>query len=174
MSATALVEICKSKASKRTTTVKKILRNMARNWGFKLNPRVRGHREFLCDFVWVRYQRYHKLQLREVGLVAECEWSTKPKSIVYDFRKLMPLKPRLKLCVYQVKGSTPEATAEKCRNEIALALKHYEDHRQGECYFLLEIHRSGHEPNGKPRLWYWSVSSDGSNLKPRFVQFQRD
>jgi hypothetical protein len=104
---------------------------MASDRDFRLSPyktKTRNRREFLCDFAWLRWHKSHPLWLIEVPLLAESEWLTKNKSIVYDFRKLIPLKARLKLCVYQVKGKDSEATAEKCRNEITQALKPYDGH----------------------------------------------
>ena len=142
----------------RTKKARAILHTMAVEWQCKLHPyKPRERREFLCDFVWLLWSKERRA-LRRAVFAAECEWSARPTSILYDFRKLMLLKADLKLCIYQIaKGAKPEHAA-SIRADITRALRAYEQYARGEHYFLLELHRK----EGKLKLFHLSVHPGGA------------
>jgi len=145
-------------AKQRTEAVRGILSAMAYSRGLKFSPRrPRKRHEFLCDFAWMCWQKSHPLWLRRLVLAAECEWSNqgrdRSRQVLYDFRKLLPLKARFKLCIYQVRRRSPEGLAEKLRKKAFIALEGYQDHTPGECYLLLELDRRK-EPTARIYQWH--------------------
>jgi hypothetical protein len=158
---------------KRTEKMRNILRQMARKLEHKFQPHQLRHRkEFLCDFVWLRWHKSHPLWLERLALVAECEWSTsgkdKTRPVLYDFRKLLPLRADLKLLVYQTRPDAPDKTGQKYINKICDVLEHYKAHMKGETYFLLELNRS----LKRPLLYCWRVSAHGKVARPFFHQLR--
>jgi hypothetical protein len=128
----------------------------------------RNRREFLCDFAWVRWQKSHPMWIEKLVLAAESEWNPRPGSVAYDFRKLIPLRASMKLCVYQVIKQDSEERGENFREGIANALQSYKDHRRGDCYFLLELHRV----DEALRLYYWCAQIDGHVPRVDFRAFR--
>jgi hypothetical protein len=156
-------------SAKRTKKIKKILRQMARERRYKFHPYGPRHRrEFLCDFVWVQWHKSHPLWLEHLGLVAECEWSTfgrgKTRPVLYDFRKLLPLRAAFKLLIYQTRPNALDEMGQKYKDKICDALEHYKAHMKGETYFLLELNRK----LKRPLLYCWRASSNGTLARPLF------
>ena len=158
---------------KRTEKIKSILREMARKRGFKFQPyQPRNRKEFLCDFAWMRWHKSHPFWLEQLALAAECEWSTsgkdKTRPVLYDFRKLLPLRAELKLVIYQTHRAAPENEGQKYIDRIREVLKHYKAHSKGEVYFLLELNRSLKQP----RLHYSCINSNETVARPSFHPFK--
>src|SRR5438552_3753472 len=154
---------------KRTEKIKNILRQMARKREFKFHPYgPRDRSEFLCDFVWMHWFKSHPLWTEYLALAAECEWSTsgrdKTRPVLYDFRKLLPLRAGLKLLIYQTRPGAPDKTGQKYIDKICDALEHYKVHAKGETYFLLELNRE----EKRPLLYCWRVNSDRIVARPSF------
>jgi hypothetical protein len=164
-------KLCEPGAGNRTKLIKSILHVMAKKHKFMFHPYLvdtRKRREFLCDFVWLRWPKRQPMRLEQVGLVAECEWSNRIGSILFDFRKLMLMKSSLKLCVYQIKKQKSKGTAETYLRKFEEALGHYTDHRRGEHYFLLELDRKEEKPN----LYFWRAGSGHRDRRPHFRRFK--
>jgi len=107
--------------------------------------------------------------LEKVVLVAESEWNPKPKAVAYDFRKLIPLRASLKLCVYQVTKKDSRKNGENFRSEIANALRCYKDHKRGDYYFLLELRRA----DETLLLYDWYAQTDGPVTRVQFALFEK-
>lgn len=148
--------LCKCTRTERTAAVAKMLRRMAKDRGYKLNP-SRQRNEFMCDFTWLKWKRYHQAHIEHIGLVVECEWSHEHKSIIHDFRKLIFVKAPIKLFICQILSRDDAKFAKKRRALIANLLSSTRADLKGETYLLLELHRE--KQNGKrqepPHLFYW-------------------
>jgi len=158
-----------AKRAASTNIFTNILHSMARQNGHKFHPYApRKRKEFLCDFAWVRWDKSHPPRIENLILAAECEWITKPKSVAYDFRKLIPLKAPLKLCIYQIRKNNSQREAAVFMGEISKALEAYRQHARSETFLLLELHRKGNHL----QLHYWSAPQDGANQKVKFHRFE--
>ena len=150
-----------ARSGERTEMVLGILRRMGRQGGHKVAPYgPRDRREFLCDLTWQHWRKSHPLQLQRLVLAAECEWGG-AKAVAYDFKKLLPLKAPLKLCIYRVRPNAPQASAEKMREAIGAALQSYQDHSRGEHYLLVEVNRQRRQT----KLYHLPVQRGRANRK---------
>ncbi len=129
---------------KATQAVAKILRLMATKRGYKFHPfKLRKRRELLCDFIWLRWQRSHPMRLKDIELVAECEWIHRRggRHLLYDFQKLLPLKARVKLFIYMIPPRAKKSLEKKTIDKIESVVRGYDRNLPGESFFLLGLDR---------------------------------
>ena len=129
--------------AKATKAIATILRLMANQRKYKFRPwKLRERREFLCDFVWLRWQRSHPMYLKDLELAAECEWIHRPggRHILYDFQ-LLPIKARFKLFIFMIPPGAKRGTKKKVIDRIEAAIRGYERNIPDESFFLLEVDR---------------------------------
>jgi hypothetical protein len=145
-----------------TKAIATILRLMATQRGYKFHPwKLRKRREFLLDFVWLRWQRSHPMHLKDLELVAECEWIHRSggRHILYDFQKLLPLKARFKLFVYMIPPGAQPGVQKNMVENIHAVIQGYERNLPGESFFLLQLDRK--RKAERATIHYLTVPSTG-------------
>ncbi len=154
--------IFKSNCAKQTGAMRTILQSMAKKRHYQFHPnRIPNRKEFLCDFVWLRSEKQHPVWVNQMALAVECEWHSKrsdrSRLILEDFRKLLVVNAKWKLCIYQVRKGSPEGTGEKLRAKICAGLERFEEHHRNTHYLLLEIDRM----NERPSIFHWRATFNG-------------
>lgn len=147
----------------RTATIHRILHEMAKRRRYKFHPHQRrGRRQWLCDFMWMRWTNSPTRYLKRIGLAAECEWilsnQGKGSHILYDFQKLLPLNAARKLFIYRLPRRAGTGLGEKVRGKILASIRAYRDRGRQEHYFLLEVHRK----DGSASIYHLKTDNRGS------------
>lgn len=100
---------------------------------------------WLLDLVWKVEER------REIVLAVESEWGY-PSDVEYDFDKLMCVKARYKLLLYNT-GNQKES--DEVRRRIKQSMEAYPYHLAGEEYLALDVKGTG------IHRYYFQVPTDG-------------
>lgn len=111
--------------------------------------------EWLLDLIWMNAKDWR------IELAVESEWSTLPAAIEDDFGKLMSIKARRKLMLFNTRN---HIGADRIMERIKSAMLSYPYHLAGEEYMALEVTAPG------AFRYYLEVPSDGRLESATFNQ----
>ncbi len=122
---------CKSNGES-TKLIKDAIIDIGEEYKYLTCPSSCGtNTQFLYDLIWYSENTNADKTLHSIPLILESEWSFKYADIKYDFEKLLIVKAKIKIMVFQTNISITEIT-----EKLVEGIKTYEYYSSDEIYIF--------------------------------------